>query len=884
MHNLKNIDLDIPLGKLIVVCGVSGSGKTSLALDTLFAEGQRRYIESFAPQLRQFLPRPDKPDYDRLDNLPASIAIKRRYSKNDRATVSTSSEMDDYLRILFAGVAKLYCPSCNRLIVRHDPSRVAEWLGSQPKTRAMIAFEIAWTDATDIALQLADFQQSGFTRLVIGDKTWNVDSDDRKQLAQAATSFQSGFVVVDRISTGENTPRIQESLEAAFSWGNDQVTILVEQSNGSSSTTEKHPDQSEPILHIDGRSFAKQSFCRELYCRSCNQIYATPEPNTFHFNSPLGACATCEGLGLSGKKSDDDRELCRDCNGSRLNQLANAFRIQEQSITDVRSMTITRLSMWLSELQISSHTFRAYLECIQELMGRLRYLTQVGLSYLQLNRSLPTLSTGEVARVHLTNLLGSNLVNMLYVLDEPTAGLHSSETILLAEAIDDLCRRNNSVVLVEHERLLIERADWIIEIGPEAGIAGGQVCAQGSLSDWLNANSLTAQYLKRTSNGMGSLMKTEPEVLADSPERTTNQDFSKSAEASGSLLEAVRSSQSDCKNQSTEIDTKYLTLCGASGRNLKSIDLKIPLNRFCVVTGVSGSGKSTLVLDTLVPALQRALGNAARPLPYQTLLGHEGLLGVESIDASPINQSKRGSLASFTKLFDDIRKLYASTSDATRLNWTASHFSFNSAQGQCSRCNGDGQLVIDMHFMTDIETECPECKGSGYRNEILSVKYRDRSIDECMAMSIADAKQFFRGQIKLQKKLGRMIDLGLGYLAMGQRLSTLSSGELQRLKLVNCLMDSKQSMLFVMDEPTTGLHFADIERFIKLIRQLIFEGHSVLVVEHNTQLIEAADYVFDLGPGAGEAGGQIIATGTPVEISKNPMSITGPYLFASGIT
>jgi excinuclease ABC subunit A len=849
MHNLKNIDLDIPLGKLIVVCGVSGSGKTSLALDTLFAEGQRRYIESFAPQVRQFLPRPDKPDYDRLDNLPASIAIKRRHSTNDRATVATTSEIDDYLRILFAGVAKLYCPGCGRPIVRHDPSKVADWLATQPKTRAMITFEFAWANTTEISLQLADFQQSGFTRIIIGDKTWNVDSDDRKQLAQSASNHQRGFVVVDRIATGENTPRIHESLETAFAWGNDQVTVLVEHVANSMTQDSSITQTANERSLVDDRTFAKCSFSRELHCRDCDTTYALPEPNTFHFNSPLGACSKCDGLGVFGKKNDTDRKQCRDCNGSRVNQLVNAFRIYEQSITDIRAMTVAGLSNWLADLSLEAQSYQTYFDCIRELKARLQYLTQVGLPYLQLNRSLPTLSTGEAARVNLTNLLASDLVHMLYVLDEPTAGLHPSETSLLADVIESLCRRNNSLVLVEHEPLLIRRADWIIEIGPEAGTAGGQVCSQGSKSDWLNSKSRTAEYLKRSKNDHVGELSQIPKPLVD--------------------------------EQSLALPAKHLILSGAKGRNLKSIDLKIPLNRFCVVTGVSGSGKSTLVLDTLVPALQRTLGLQAQPLPYQGLFGHEHLLGVECIDASPVGQSKRSSPASFTKLFDDIRKLFASTPDATRLNWTASHFSFNSVSGQCPRCNGDGQLVIDMHFMTDIETECPECKGSGYRNEILSVKYRDRSIAECMAMSIADGKQFFRGQPKLQKKLGRMIDLGLGYLALGQRLSTPSSGELQRLKLANCLMASKQSMLFVMDEPTTGLHFADIERLLSLIRQLISEGHSVLVVEHNTQLIEAADLVIDLGPGAGDTGGCVIASGTPIEVSQNPVSTTGRYLFAN---
>jgi excinuclease ABC subunit A len=853
MHNLQHIDLDIPLWKLVVVCGVSGSGKTSLALDTLFAEGQRRYIESFAPQLRQFLPRPDKPDYDRLDNLPASIAIKRRFSKNDRATVATTSEIDDYLRILFAGVARLYCPECQQPIVRHDPSKVAEWLASQPKARAMIAFAFDWTDVTDISMQLADFQQSGFTRIIVGNKTWNVDSDDRKQLAQSASTHQHGFVIVDRVLTSENSPRIHESLETAFSWGNDQVTVFIE-NTGDVPRDYSGSDCQKKLVQVDNRSFLQYDFSRELTCRSCNQTFPTPEPNTFQFNSPLGKCSECDGLGSTKKPTDLVGVVCRECNGSRLNRFANAFRIEQRSIAAVRAMTVEELSLWLSDLKLEANANQSYDDCFREIRARLQYLSQVGLSYLQLDRSLPTLSTGEVARVQLTNLLGSSLVNMLYVLDEPTAGLHPSETNLLAEAIENLCRRNNSVILVEHDPLLMRRADWIIEVGPDAGEAGGQICSHGPMPDWLHSSSPTACRLRHESgtesNGSNVKLKT-----------------------------TATAKRLGGDEQSLEKASKQLFLSGANGRNLKSIDVKLPLNQFCVVTGVSGSGKSSLVLDTLVPAIQRALGANANPLGYKTLAGHEHISGIECIDASPVSQSKRSNPASFTKIFDDIRKLYATTPDASRLGWTASHFSFNSPHGECSRCNGDGQLVIDMQFMSDIETECPECRGSGYRSEVLSVKYRDRSIDECLSMSVAEGKQFFRGQTKIQKKLGRMIDLGLGYLALGQRLSTLSSGELQRLKLANCLMDSKRSMLFVMDEPTTGLHFSDIDRLIKLIRELIREGHSVLAVEHNTQLIESADHVIDLGPGAGENGGQIVATGTPNEIAKNPSSLTGKHLF-----
>jgi excinuclease ABC subunit A len=497
-------------------------------------------------------------------------------------------------------------------------------------------------------------------------------------------------------------------------------------------------------------------------------------------------------------------------------------------------------------------------EAIEAIQSRLDYLQAVGLGYLELGRALKSLSGGESTRVNLTHVLSTRLVQMLCVLDEPTVGLHPHDTDRLWTAIRSLRDRGNSLILIEHEPEVLRQAEWLIEIGPGAGAAGGEVCFQGPYAELMHAESPTGRYLAGlVPGGLAS--------AASSPVSSTEP------------VLPVRSASSVGGGQSA--DSPSLRLAGACGRNLKDLEVTFPLRCLCVVTGVSGSGKSNLVMETLVPAVQQAHGDAqSRPLPYAALEGHACIDRCLVLDASPIPQSSRSNTASYTRCFDDLRQLFAAQPEAKKLGWSIGHFSYNSPQGRCPRCLGEGRLTIDMQFLSDIESICPDCDGTGYGPAALSITYRGRSIADCLALTIEQARPFFRGQGVLQRKLGTLIELGLGYLPLGQRLSTMSAGELQRLKLGKYLAEKGGPALMVMDEPTAGLHFADIDRLLLWLRGCIQRGHSVIVIEHNLQLIEAADHVIDLGPGAGRQGGAMIACGTPAEIARNPASLTGQYL------
>ncbi len=1003
MHNLQNIDLDIPSGRLVVLCGVSGSGKTSLAFDTLYAEGQRRYIESFSPYIRQFLPQREKPDYDSLENLPAAIAVKRSgVPRTNRSTVGTTAEVDDYLRILYSRISQLFCPGCDQPIVRHDAHSVAEWIASKSRRRAMITFRLEWIDVHDLSIQLSSLQQSGFTRIIVNNKTWNLATDDRAQFATAVEGFQAGDVVVDRITTGEVTPRIVESLETAFSWGGDSMNVLVEPDRGPVSET---PVQT---VLIDGVAFRSQRFSHDLACEPCERRFTDPQPSTFSFNSSMGACPTCEGLGeisvldrdkivpdrsktlrggaiapwttpayrheldelialadeyripldkpvdqLSEKHWEliqrgvpaknfggldgffawlDQRKYkmhlrvfasrwrsyheCPECHGKRLNQDALAFRIDGFSIDQALEMSIKEAIHWMDALTLSDNQRKIASEALKQIRSRLQFLSVVGLDYLSLNRPLRTLSGGEATRVSLTTSLGSDLVSMLYVLDEPTIGLHPHDTEGLIRSIEGLRDRGNTVIVVEHEPQLMERADWLIEIGPRAGREGGRVCFQGTIEELKRSDSKTGSYLKSIEPGEPPArtmkMSTEGELAVTGIDREgPNDNYSipgsllpgtpgRRAGDEGALFPRVstphppspspqKTGERGGKNSGCDVananrftlgQPKSLRLRNAHGRNLKNIDIDFPLGCLCVVTGVSGSGKSTLVLETLGAAVMRAKNmKTLPPLAYDSLAGDDAIRDCVVIDQDPLGLSSRSNPATYTKILDDLRRLFAELPETKRRGYSPGFFSFNNKEGQCSRCEGEGTLTIDMQFLTDIQTTCPDCKGSRYRNEILEIKYRDRSIADCLSLSVDEAKQFFRGQSKIQKKLDKLFDIGLGYLVLGQSLSTISAGEAQRIKLATYLTDSQDSgTLFLMDEPTTGLHFSDIERLIDVMRRLIDAGHSLIVIEHNEQLIRAADHVIDLGPGAAENGGQVIATGSPYEIADHPSSTTGKYL------
>jgi len=922
VHNLQAIDLDIPRQQLVVVCGVSGSGKTSLALDTLYAEGQRRYIESFSAYTRQFLEQLGKPAADKIEGIPPAIAVTRKHaSRSSRSTVGTSTETADYLRLLFAKIGHQYCIQCNTPVRKETAADAAARIDGLPAgQRYMIGFSRKLTDENSVEEELGRLREAGFLRLIVAGRLMHLDDGDAIEGQPA-----EWIVVVDRLTSGQ-TPqqRLRDSLETAFQYGSGQCCALV-------ATDDDHDD---PTTSIDGRTWRRMSFSSTLRCAACDIQYPQPEPRLYSFNSPLGACPNCEGFGdvldidmdlvvpdpsLSLREgaiacwttkayqhqldallevagahdipvdvpfhdlNDSQQRLIREgiadsdygglrgffaglekrkykmhvrvflsrwrsyrrcgvCEGRRLRPEALATQVNSQSIADISLMKIDHALEFFRALSLSDWERSIADPILEQVESRLRFLQSVGLGYLTLDRTLRTLSGGEAQRVALTSALGSSLVRMLYVLDEPSVGLHPRDVERLLASIQGLRDRGNSVICVEHEEMIVRAADHVIEIGPGAGDSGGDVVYEGPVAE-LEAcrESLTSDYLfgRRGISAPGA--RRQPRQGA-------------------------------------------VTIRGARGNNLQNITVEFPLGVLCVVTGVSGSGKSTLVQDTLYPALcQRKNKDGEKHLPFDDVLGTGQIDEVVMVDQSPISRSPRSNPVTYIKAFDEIRKVFADTIDARTHNYTAGHFSFNKKDGgRCTKCEGDGYIEIDMQFLADVYMQCSQCGGQRYRKEILDVRYRGVSIADVLEMSVRQAFGFFRGQTKVQTKLKMLIDVGLEYLKLGQPANTLSSGEAQRLKLAAHLAGTKRKrVLFILDEPTTGLHFADVVKLVDCFDALLGVGHSLIVVEHNLQLMRAADYVIDLGPGAADEGGVVVATGTPEEVSQCAESATASYLAAA---
>ncbi|MEZ6137853.1 MAG: excinuclease ABC subunit UvrA [Pirellulaceae bacterium] len=931
VHNLKDVDVDIPRGCLVAVCGVSGSGKTSLALDTLYAEGQRRYIESFSAYTRQFLERLDKPDYDRIDGLPPALAVARGSApRGNRSTVGTASETLDYLRLLFSKIAELFCHSCGNRVISHTPQNVAKRIAALPADcKLMVAFEVHWDDVADRAAVLAEIQSQGFVRLISAGVQLNLGQADREQLIAKLPKQGRVLVVVDRLRGGDTSNRTTESLETAFAAGQGEITLLLDAVAVETASTEHATfDQSSPLLDVDGTNWRVAKLSRQLHCATCNIDFPTAEPRLFSFNSPLGACSQCEGFGdtidldmdlvvpdqrksiaegaiapwstpaysqyldelldvaealpipvdipfqqlnksqikllrdgrpsagygglkgffawLERKKYKMHVRVflsrwrsynrCSKCDGARLNDVALSYCVGGRNIAEMCELQITELKSLLESLTLTDREREIASVPLQQTLARLGYLITVGLGYLNLNRPLRTLSGGEAQRTALTAALGSSLVNMLYVLDEPSVGLHPHDVEQLAKAISNLTQRGNTVVIIEHEEALLDRAHWIIEVGPAAGSSGGEIVYSGPRENLSQSDSLTGNYLSRKRCVPIPIQRRKP--------------------------------------------TGTIQLTGCTGHNLKSIDVEFPLGVLCLVTGVSGSGKSSLVQDTLCGALGNRLTSSKSPaLPFENVLGTSRLDDFVLVDQSPVSRSPRSNPVTYVKAFDEIRNVFADTLESRTHNYTAGHFSFNSDLGRCPKCNGDGVLQIDMQFLADIHMTCTDCGGKRYRSEILRVRYRDRNIAEVLSLTVREAQSFFRGSNKVQQKLKVLSDVGLDYLQLGQAATTLSAGEAQRLKLAAHLASAtKKKTLFVLDEPTTGLHTNDIVQLLDCFDALLAVGHSLVIVEHNLHLMAAADYIIDLGPGPAEAGGRIVATGTPEQIAACPDSITGQYL------
>ena len=905
VNNLKDIDVDIPRNKLIVITGLSGSGKSSLAFDTLYAEGQRRYVESLSSYARQFLGRMSKPECDFIKGIPPAIAIEQKVSsRNPRSTVGTSTEIYEYLRLLFARVGKTYSPVSGQEVKKHSIEDIVNCMLSYPEgTRYTILSPILLREDRTLEEQLDIDLKQGFNRLEVNGNMVRIDE-------YKPQPNDTVYLLVDRMAVADNKDaisRMTDSAETAMYEGDGTCLLRFYLPEDK---TELHTFSTK--FEVDGIKFEE------------------PTDQMFSFNSPIGACPKCEGFGkvigidehlvipnrsLSlydgavvcwrGEKmgewkdmvirgaeragfpiftpyfelTDEQRRmlwegtpyfeginaffkmleenqykiqyrvmlaryrgktLCPKCNGTRLKPEASYVRVGGKSISELVDLPMTELQSFFEKLELNDHDKEVARRILLEINSRIRFLIDVGLGYLTLNRLSNSLSGGESQRINLATSLGSSLVGSLYILDEPSIGLHSRDTDRLIHVLRQLQQLGNTVVVVEHDEEIIRAADYIIDIGPNAGRLGGQVVYEGDMKDLQKgSDSHTVKYLL------------EEEIIP--------------------VPEFRRPWNS------------YIEIKGARENNLKGIDVRFPLNIMTVVTGVSGSGKSTLVRDVFYRALKRELDECTeRPGEFSSISGDiRNLRNIEFIDQNPIGKSSRSNPVTYIKAYDEIRKLYAEQPLAKQMGYTAGFFSFNSEGGRCEECKGDGTVTVEMQFMADLVLECESCHGKRFKSDTLEVKFHDKNIYDVLEMTVNQAIEFFteHGQKKIVKKLLPLQDVGLGYIKLGQSSSTLSGGENQRVKLAFYLSQEKaEPTLFIFDEPTTGLHFHDIRKLLDAFEALIKRGHTIVIIEHNMDMIKCADHVIDLGPEGGDKGGYIIATGTPEEIVACPESYTGQFL------
>lgn len=903
VHNLKNISCSIPLNKITVITGVSGSGKSSLAFDTIYAEGQRRYVESLSAYARQFLERMDKPDVDEIIGIAPAIAIKQKNSsRNPRSTVATQTEIYDYLRLLFARVGQTFCRVCSREVKKYSPQSAAEEILQtlKPETRFYLLFPLKNLEKkTKKEALLLNLMQKGFSRLFRKGEVIEL----RRLEDYEHKDFSDTFVLIDRLKASSSIrQRLTDSLEICFNESGEAVTLTTE-------------------------GF-QMKFSENFICSYDGTVYQEPEPALFSFNSPFGACPTCQGFGnITGidfdlvipnqllsleegaiepftkpnqewaqkemlkfakkagiptntpfielteaqkemiwKGADGWRgvlgffrwlenkkyklhirvflakyrgyKTCPDCSGGRLRQEARDVKIAGKSLPEVVSFSVAEAKEFFDRLKLSPEQEKIAERLLSEIRRRLKFLYDVGLEYLTLDRLASTLSGGESQRIQLATSLGSSLVGALYVLDEPSIGLHPRDNERLIKIMKNLRDIGNTVLVVEHDEEIICSADKIIDLGPLAGELGGNVVFEGTLKELMQSeNSLTAKYLRG-----------ETRIKAPSQRRKPT--------------------------------NRKLKIIGAREHNLKNIDVEIPLDMFVCVTGVSGSGKSTLVYDVLYAGLKKLKGEWQGKVGlFKEIQGNELIDDVILVDQSPIGKTPRSNPATYLKIYDAIRELFASTMTARARNYDTSHFSFNVPGGRCETCQGSGTVTIEMQFLADVELTCEECHGTRFKSEILEVYYKGKNIHEVLQMTVREAISFFKETPKIVNRLKVLDAIGLGYLRLGQSATTLSGGEAQRIKLAAHLMQKNNSrLLYIFDEPTTGLHFEDVKKLLSAFRILVEEGASLLVIEHNLEVIKTADYVIDLGPEGGILGGYVVATGTPEEIAENKASLTGKYL------
>ncbi len=918
-HNLKDIDLKLPRNKLIVITGISGSGKSSLAFDTIYAEGQRRYMESFSAYARSFIGDMERPDVDKIEGLSPVISIEQKTtSRNPRSTVGTVTEIYDFFRLLYARAGEAYSYLSGKKMTRQSEDQIIEMILKNHDSEKLVLLAPVVKGRKGHYRELfVQIRKLGFTKVRVDDEVQ--DLVPKMQVDRYKTHDIE--IVTDRIKvTEKDKKRVRDSVKMSLKHGDG--VMMIEREDGS-------------ISH----------FSKNLMDPETGLAYDDPAPNTFSFNSPYGACPECNGLGVIEEISKEsvipdpflsisrggiaplgeyrdiwifkkieailkrnkvnlstpiqkipdevidillygdsvpvavssvkypgtdwntkfegiinflekqkdggsekiqawvkeftDARICPSCNGYRLKKEALNYRIGDKHIGELGEMDILTLGQWTEKLEekLDERQLVIAIEILKELRKRIGFLLDVGLDYLSLNRSLRTLSGGEAQRIRLATQIGTQLVNVLYILDEPSIGLHQRDNVKLIQALKDLRDLGNTVIVVEHDKDMMLESDEVVDIGPGAGRHGGQIVAKGDPSQFLKLGSSTAAYL----NG-----KRKIEVPTE--RRTTN--------------------------------GKWLELHGASGHNLKEVDLKLPLGNLILITGVSGSGKSTLIHETLYPLLRKELYKSRQdPLPYKKAKGVDQIDKVIEVDQSPIGRTPRSNPATYTGVFSEIRSLFAQLPEAKIRGYKPGRFSFNVKGGRCETCGGGGMRLIEMDFLPDVHVPCETCKGKRYNRETLEVRFKGKSISDVLDMTVAQSVDFFENQPRIVRKLKTLDEVGLGYISLGQHATTLSGGEAQRVKLASELSKKDTgSTFYILDEPTTGLHFQDIEHLLDVLQRLVNKGNTVLIIEHNMDVIKVADHIIDLGPEGGSAGGQIIAQGTPEEIVKVKESYTGKFL------